>query len=230
MNTNPQQYPTQFYGRTFVPWACALMFVPLAVFSCIMGPLFWLDIIKSANGAPGYTAGIPLTIIGLSFLLPFAIFFTFQIFAMQSPILTIYQEGLGIRAVGGIPVRSHPILIFTHIALFQEWLTLLWQLLTLQLFQIRTFYLRWKNINIVANAGTLEIGGLIDKNEYGFGQDTSLESEWHTTFFRVDSFGTPIAAVNESVQFFLHNPDARESLPSWQDEKTLLGNDTFDFR
>ncbi|MCL2709484.1 MAG: hypothetical protein FWE95_01265 [Planctomycetaceae bacterium] len=33
-----------------------------------------------------------------------------------------------------------------------------------------------------------------------------------------------------AVRRFLFNPDTRELLPSWQDEGTTFGNDTFDFR
>jgi len=42
----------------------------------------------------------------------------------------------------------------------------------------------------------------------------------NASIFGTDSFGTSFAEVTESVQFFLHNPDSREVLPSWQEEDT----------
>jgi len=57
----------------------------------------------------------------------------------------------------------------------------------------------------------------------------AAQSQW-AYFPESDSFGTSLRKVSESVQFFQENPDVRESLPSWQDEETLLGNETFDFR
>jgi len=221
MNTNPQQYPTQFYGRTFIYWTGGLLFGPLAIFMCTAGLLSWLGIIEPLYGEPNPKAEIALMVGGL-FCTLFSIACTFHVYALQTPNLTIYKEGLCILVIG-TPIRFNPIrnILFGYLPAL---------LAVLLQFKTRLVRLRWENINIVANAGTLEIGGLIDKDEYNFGQDTSPESEWHTTFFGVDSFGTPIAKVSESVQFFLHNPDARETLPSWQDEETLLGNDTFDFR
>jgi hypothetical protein len=53
----------QILYNYLVFWAQVIIFGQLALVGCIAGPLFWLDIAKSANGSPGYEAGIPLTII-----------------------------------------------------------------------------------------------------------------------------------------------------------------------
>jgi len=213
-NTDLEKYPIRFYGRTWIFWACTLILGHIAVFGCIMGPLFWLDIIKPANGRPGYEAGIPLTIIS-SLLMPFAINFAFQVYALQWPILKIYKEGLWIRTIG-TPIKIDPVLIALFGLLLHILITL-WQFITLQMFQTRTVRLRWEDID-TKQAGNWDLviaGRLNEANKDSFDPE-----DWYYIAYGADSFGMSVAKVKGVVFYFQNNPDSRETLPSWQDTES----------
>ena len=223
MNTNPQQYPTRFYGRTWIYWVGVLVVGSLATLGCILGPLFCFDVINLGNGDPGFLPGIPMVMVSLP-LMPFAIAFVVQVITRQLPTLIIYQEGIWIRVVE-TPIQDYPVLQVLQLAMFQIVFVMFWRLITGQMFQTPTYRLRWENIETIwTETGTFAITGWIDKDRFDFEQDAPLK--YLTISCTVDSFGTPIRKVNESVQFFLHNPDAREFLPSWQDEETMLERTT----
>ena len=217
-NTDLEKYPIRFYGRTWIFWACTLILGYIAVFGCIMGPLFWLDIIKPANGRPGYEAGIPVTIIS-SLLMPLAIASAFRVYALQWPILKIYKEGLWIRTIG-TPVKVDPVLgaLFGILLLIP---IMLWQLVTVQMFQTRTVRLRWEDIDTkqTGNWNLVIAGRLNEANENSFDPE-----DWYYIAYGADSFGMPVAQVREAVFYFQNNPDSRETLPSWQDNEILFGN------
>ena len=199
-------------------WAGTLIFGHLVVFECIMGPLFLLDIIKPANGHPGYEAGIPLTIVSL-LLLPIAIACAFQVFALQWPILKIYKEGLWIRSIGTRP-QSNPALIGTGIDMILIILIMLWQLMTLQMFRTQIIRWRWEDFDLLIKYGNFSVVGWLDQeNNEHFERKVSVA---HTVFYGGDSFGISIDIVRESVQYYFSNPDLRESLPSWQTDETLF--------
>ena len=230
MSTNLQKYPTCFYGRTFIFWAGVLFLCPTVAIWFIIGLAHPLGFELNAD----FEMGLASMILGLILLLLVLASF-FQVFARQTPILKIYREGMMIRIIGTpIPINHDnmylQIVVHTGGILLLFPLVVLWQCITLQAFRIRTVHLRWENVEVAWETGILHVKGLIDKNMNDvFDQKAASESDYAVSYYTA-SFGTPIAAVNESVQFFLHNPDARESLPSWQDEETLFGNDTFDFR
>ena len=201
MNTNPQQYPTQFYGRTWIFRMVALSFGPLGFVWSSIGLLFFFGIEEPfIEGRAAHEAGIDFVFAGLLFLVPAGIC-AVQMYLRKIPILVICKEGLWIRAIG------------TPICLNR----------------IRKVRLRWEHVDVIPRQMGLDIAGVIDKKIQSDFDETSFE-RYAVSYGLLHSFGESIAAVNESVQFFLHNPDAREFLPSWQDEETLLGNDTFDFR
>jgi hypothetical protein len=92
-----------------------------------------------------------------------------------------------------------------------------WQMLTLQMFQIRTVRLRWENIveAIPPDWATFAVAGYYDKDMNDvFEQENS--QKYFAVNYRPDSFGTSLKKVIEAVQFYYHNPDARETLPSWE--------------
>ena len=165
----------------------------------------------------------------------------FQVYVRQSPILKIYREGIRIREVW-TPIQETPFLRVSaytggvFLALFFIAFVMLWRFLTLQMFQTRTFYLRWENITDMwaerneryVEAETLiTIVGLIEQDHNDSEQDALVE---HKSFsFPTGFFGRPLGIVFEAVDFFGYNPDARETLPSWQNKNILSGNETFDF-
>lgn len=236
MSTDPKIYPTRFYGRTWLAWAGVLILGPFAFLFCFMGSLLILGIEQKPDGCDGFA----LMCMGLVFLL--MVFFSiFQVFARQSPILKIYREGIMFRSIG-TPFASHNLIlgILSSVGgiLLAFPLIIFWQCITLQAFRIRTVRWRWENVYIEAEpggyfwtkpSGGFSISGLIDKDadEY-LGQDAPLES--FAVSYQGDSFGMSIKKVNEAIFFFLYNPDSRESLPSWQNEETVFGNDAFDFQ
>ena len=77
--------------------------------------------------------------------MPFAIASAFRVYALQWPILKIYKEGLWIRTIGK-PIKIDPVVdaLFGILLLIP---IMLWQLVTLQMFQTRTVRLRWENID-----------------------------------------------------------------------------------
>ena len=231
-NTNPQQYPTQFYGRTFIFWVGVICFGPYAVLLSILVLLFLFRIMCGDAGLDMVLASLVL----LPFLLVFvstALACIFQVYARQMPILKIFRDGMVIRSIGVQLRYGSDNLIGQYF-----WYTtgpiilpriILWHCISLQAFRIRTFLFRWEDItDLLTNKNEFKIEGWCEQNRNDFKREVPLEF-W---FFLYEShdFGTSIRKVGESVQFFLHNPDARESLPSWQDEETLFGNETFDFR
>ena len=212
-----KKYPIVFYGRTWMVWAGTLIFGHLVVFGCIMGPLFWLNMIKPANGHPGYEAGIPLTIISL-LLLPIAIACAFQVFALQWPILKIYKEGLWIRSIG-TRSQSNPALIGTGIDMILILLIILWHLITLQMFRTQIICWRWEDFDLLIKYGTFSIVGWFDQESNGgFEQQVPVP---HTVFYGGDSFEMSIDIVREAIQYYSGNPDLRENLPSWQNDEDL---------
>jgi len=176
---------------------------------------------------PDLDSGTPLAMFGLFWLFIFVVC-AFQVFARQRPLLKIYQEGMEIRAIGA-PIY---ISLFMNVLGFGTLLFLLivfCQFITLQMFRIRTIRLRWDNVSVIPTPGTLAIGGWFIKNvNDDFGQETSLE--YYAVSYEVASFRVSIGKVSEALLFFLHNPDSRETLPSWQNEETVFGNDAFDFQ
>jgi len=180
-----QKYPIRFYGRTLIFRVGVLLFGPLGALLCIMGLLFFLGIEEPiVDGRDDYEVGIDLTITGLLFLIPAGIC-AFQVFARQTPTLIICKEGLWIRSI--------------------------------RILRIRSVRFRWENVDVMPKQAGLTIAGRIDKeNRYDFESDTSFERR--TFFYWIYSFREPFDKVIESVQFYLHNPDSREMLPSWQDD------------
>ena len=212
-----KNYPISFYGRTWMMWAGALICGYFAVLGCFMGPLFWLGIIKPADGRPGYEAGIPLTIISV-LLMPIAIAFAFQVYARQWPILKIYKEGLWIRSIG-TPYQTDWALSATGIDMILIVFVMLWQLVTLRMFRTQVIHWRWEDLDIVLpRNGNFSIVGWLDNDDF-----TQNDMKPHTVSYGADSFEMSINKVRESVQFFHGNPDLRESLPSWQNDETEIG-------
>jgi len=199
-------------------WAGALLIGHLAVFGCIMGPLFWLDIIKPANGHPGYEAGIPLTITSL-LLIPIAFASSFQVFARQWPILKIHKEGLWVRSIG-THYRIDPALhIIPGLALLLIILIMLWQLFTLQMFRTQVIHWRWEDLDIMLPGnGNFSIVGWIDGDD-----SAQIDLKPHTLSYGADAFEMSINIVRDAVQFFHDHPDLRETLPSWRNDENMIG-------
>ena len=208
-----QKYPIQFYGRTWIYWM-GIVFLGLpAIFICALVLLSLLGIIESVQAEPNRGAEIQLIVAGLFWLL-FFVACAFQLYALQTPCLAISKEGIIIRTIG-TPIRFNLILniLFGYLPLL---IGVLWQ------FRVRLVRLQWEDIDVVVNTRTLEINGMIDNDVDDFGRETTREQ--HTSIFGTDSFGVAFDKVIESVQFFLHNPDAREMLPSWQEDDIESGH------
>ena len=211
-----------------------------------LGPLLavWftmgLSVLLDIDSPKDRPEAIGLLILAL-FFSPLVIASVFQVCSRQRPILKLYKEGLWIRTVG-VPfnveykhslVNSLILLINPLIFAFIFAFAGLLQLMTLRMFQIQTTRLRWENID-KAQPERLEgeaftITGWCEKeNDNDFVQDVPLEHK--TISYTVLSFGESLSEVIEAVLFFHHNADARETLPSWQDEYTVFDDEFTDFR
>ena len=235
MDTDQKKYPTRFYGRTFLPWAGLLFLGPCSVAWCIMGPLFFLGIGIAPDEADSIGLGIGCTIAGL-LSLPVVCDCCFQVFARQSPVLQMYLEGIKIRVLW-FPIQSrslltNSLLLFPILPLLLYVFVTFVRFLTFRLFRTQTYHLQWGHIiEMPVVADTFAITGWKSKEHDDFGQlddDTPIDTITFT--YEADSFGQPNAKVIKAVRRFLFNPDVRKVLPSWQDEGTVFGNDTFDFR
>ena len=175
-------------------------------------------------------------IIFLFFIL-LAIGYTFHLCARQHPILKIHNEGIWIRIIG-TSVQINPLLGclfgFVLTALLKA-VIMAWHVITLQLFRIRIIRLRWENITDIQNEkGTFimkeakfVIAGLYEEEYNDFEEEHSLK--YYTISYDTGSFGISLDNVAEAVQYFFHHPDARETLPSWQDDDMLHSNKDFVF-
>jgi len=215
-----QKYPIRFYGKTWQYWLAALFVVfPAVGICCLTAIMMLLGAIGIVRDVKSFGDNdVIYGVIIFAFFILLAIALTFRLCALQRPILKIHKEGLWIRTImtsDQINPYLGCLLGFFLTSLLRAF-TMVLQVITLQLFRIRLVRLRWENIDVVVNMRTLEIKGMIDKDEDDFGQETTREH--HASIFGTDSFGTSFAAVTESVQFYLHNPDSREMLPSWQEE------------
>ena len=224
-----QKYPTRFYGRTWVFWAGILFLIPFAVLCLVMGLLAILG--NEQVSDPEAWGGFIIAGLFISLL---ACACCFQVFARQTPILGIYQEGIIIRTIGSPVLVNNLILrILCAFGLFIIILPLigLWKCITLQAFRIRTVRLRWeKVVTILPDEKSLTIAGWFEKDhDGGFELDAAPEF-YHAVSYDTDSFGISIGKVIEAVVFNAFNPDSREMLPSWHDTEAMLGNDTFDFQ
>jgi hypothetical protein len=231
MSIDENNYPTQFYGRTRMDLAGVLIFAPLALSMCIIGVLCCFDIMKPIANDPGFIVGTSLIIVGL-ILMHIVIDWAFHVFAKQRPIIRICREGIVLRIIGTLfpsnLIVTLSIILGYGIILIP--LIVLWRYITLQSFRIRTFRWQWENIGIDSTKAALVIIDWHEKKRYdNIGQEEYVDINWKKIIFESHAFKTPIGEVIEAIQFFLHNSDVRETLPSWQDEEALFGNDTFDF-
>ena len=211
--------PCQFYAKTWVCWTQVIIFGYLALFSCIAGPLFWLDIAKSANGSPGYEAGIPLTIIGYGFMLPSFIFFVCRLLAFRKPMIVIFKEGLEIRN----PVAFSPIQVPlpSQIAFFIIPLVVFWRLLTLQkLVDVTPYRISWSGLSAVYfTKAYLTINGQIFDRETVDNMSVSFDQ---------NIFGRPEKIGKILEQYYL-DPALQAELPSWDDKQRYDPKNFFSF-
>ena len=236
MNTKLKKYATQFYGRTWMVWACVLLLGPLVAIWFVMGIVFLLGIGEPPNGDSALVGGITMMIVAL-LALPFVIESFFLVLARQRPILKIYREGIWIRFLGAEPplrLETKGLIqeaLLHHVAPLIFLITYpvkIWQLLTLKTFQTRIVYLHWEYIEPSNSTQAFyTISGWAKVKNNDFEQDVPMK--YLTTSYEGDSFGTALRKVVETIEFFWRNPDTRETLPSWQDEELLIHNDTFGF-
>jgi hypothetical protein len=161
----------------------------------------------------------PDSIADVFFLTLFVLLFSaciFQVYARKRPIFKIYREGLWIRSLG-TPISVN--LFLNTLCLFIPIILIVfWQLITLQVFRVRTVRLHWENVDVMSGEDSLTIIDWFNKeNLEDFGKHMSMEH--YTVSYGAYSFRIPIDKVNEAVQFFLHNPDSRKMLPSWHDNR-----------
>ena len=203
------ELPCQFYAKTWTFLAMVLIFGMLACFGCIMGPLFLFDIIKSANGKPGYEAGIPLTIISYLFMLPYFILFLYHLLAFQKPVISLFKEGIEIRVTtsyswAGIPFDIlgigfilTPLAVILRLATFRK------------LIGVTTDRILWQEIETIeASRFDLHIKWQMHDPDEKY-QDTNSIS------FDRNAFESPQKVALILKQHY-YNLTLRNQLPSWE--------------
>ena len=134
--------------------------------------------------------------------------------------IKVYQEGLQIREIGTpMPIQSlGPLLFIPGFNLVVIILVSFWQLITLQMFHIKTTRLRWEEItNIMQGTGSLEIAGwsILETQEF-------LDANPHAAFchfcYNQNSFSLPTKRVGEIVQHYRLSLNARQLLRCWDDD------------
>jgi len=207
--------PCKLYAKTWAFWVLTLIFGCFALFGCIAGPLFCLDIAKSANGHPGYEAGIPLTIISYVVMLPIFILSANRLLAFQKPVIVIFKEGLEIRcmASGAGQGLSSVLATVLNLDIITIPLSVIYRLITFQkLVDIATYKIPWSEINAIYVTMTgLNINGWLYDDSVGQMLNTDIVS------FDRNIFGSPKYVCNILEQYFV-DPVLRELLPTWEDQ------------
>ena len=207
--------PRKFYAKTWVFWVLTLIFGQLALVGCIAGPLFWLDIAKSANGRPGYEAGIPLTIISYVVMLPIFILSASRLSAFQKPVIVIFKEGLETRCMTSEPKQGISSVLATvlNLDIITIPLSVIYRLITFQkLVDIVTYNISWTEIDAIYVTMTgLNINGWLYDDSVGQMLNTDIVS------FDRNIFGSPKYVCNILEQYYV-DPVLREQLPTWEDQ------------
>lgn len=191
-----QEYPNRFYARTSDAWGCVLLTGPAAVAVCVA----W--VLVCANAIEISDTGLILMVVGMV-LTAVAMIFAYRVYASQWPVLKICREGLEIRSIG-TTLPDAPSWDITGLVYYMLLFLLIWQFVTLRMFRTRTTRLPWADIHeMLTGKDAFTIIGCVDK-------------PFRVSYMKY-SFGVPTDSVCDAVEFFLHNPASRDSLPGWEE-------------
>lgn len=101
--------PTQFFGKTWIFVAQAIVFGGMGLFSAVLGPLCLLGLFKDVHGQPRPSAGIPLIVFSVPSLMLFALAL-FNILARRQPLLRLCREGIVISMIGSSSLDGVPLI------------------------------------------------------------------------------------------------------------------------
>ena len=197
-----------FYAKTpWTLWALFIIFALFTVFSCVMGALFLFGVIISANGRPGYEAGIPLTLIGILFCTPLALTTFVELFHSRKPAIQLFSEGLKVRIVN----QSVPDFLLDCVSVFGSIATPLlaiWRLITLKAFHVAEYYLNWEDVESIECIGNQLV-------IYWHWEKMDFEDDLIYSSFREGFFIFPVNQVGEYIRAFHDNQEMREVLEIW---------------
>jgi hypothetical protein len=92
-------FQDKFYPKTWTDWSVVILFGMLAVIGLTGGPLLFLGWIEPANGKPGRTPGIVISIFGLVLLLLMFSLWA-RIRSAIVPVIALFHEGAVLRVEG----------------------------------------------------------------------------------------------------------------------------------
>lgn len=203
--------PTEFMGKTWIFVAQSLIFGGLASVSLIVGPLSLFGFMKKANGMPATDGGIALTVLGVPFLLVFALA-VYNLSARRRPLLRLCREGIEFVQISSSSLDGIP--------LIPVWIRLMWLVLSRQGFRKQVVRVPWRafqdawvsgppmarqlTINVSLSLATAEEVPL----------DTFVIDQ---IVVPEDMFSTPLDQIDAAIRLHANRPMDREHLASWSD-------------
>jgi len=199
----------EFYGKTWIFKAQAIIFGFLGGFSLIMGPLFLFGVMKPVDGRPGTTAGIALT----SMSIPLTLIFLLAIFnlaARHRPLIRFYREGIEFNIIGSSSLDGVP--------LIPPLIRITWLIISFQGFKRQSVRTTWQELQYVHISGPLMMRGLtiiapfFQSYDAQFGQINNYANQ--LAFSDVD-FIESLEIVSETITTYQTSPEFRKFLPPW---------------
>jgi len=187
----------------------AILFGILALFGLVLGPLFYLGIMKDARGNPATDAGFYLTLIGTLMLLAFALA-TFQIQARRNPLLRLCREGIETVEIGSSSLDSVPFI--------PGLVRFVWLILSLQGFRKRILCIPWKAFQEAKVSGPPMARRLIIVASIEDDLSVNLPSNAflaHEVVLMESAISTPLDEILNIIQTIAYSPANQNHLESW---------------
>ena len=206
-------HPTQFFGKTWIYSARAMIFGGFTLFGLIMGPLFFTGAMKRVDGTPAKDAGIAITVVTLGFMLPAFALAVFNLRVRRAPLLQVRREGVEARLIG----RTS----FDGLPLVPARVRFVWGLISTQSFRNRALRTFWPDVRGAQVAGLPAMRVLLVEGvfrEIPDGPLIVMESVTNRIIFQQVDFKKPLPDVAGAIAFYMSNPLLRDQLPSWSKE------------
>ncbi|MBX3426896.1 MAG: hypothetical protein KF688_14550 [Pirellulales bacterium] len=197
-----------FYAKSWYHYVTAIGFTMLALLCAILGPLFFFEIVKKADGKPGIEAGMTFSIIAIPMTL-IALLGWFNVFARLKPLLRICSEGLEVNVIGESSLDGVPQVP----GLIRD----AWLIVSLQGFKKQIGWIPWETFRDVKVAGLPMMRSLVINATIAYPkcrEDASAARIGDSVAFRDADFKDPLDVIASAIQAFYYDPGARSALPS----------------
>jgi hypothetical protein len=202
--------PDRFYRKTWIFTAQCWFFGTFTLFGLILGPLYWVGAIESADGRPTTSAGIGLTVVASVFMLPAFLLALSNRRARRWPLISLYREGLQAREIGRTSLDQIP--------LVPGPLRFAWSFLSGQGFRVRCYRVGWESLDGVKVFGPPITRTMTIHGRFAPASDDFPESPGEAIpqiGFHQAEFKTPLDQVAETIREYQHDAGTRVNLPAW---------------